>query len=147
MNSNFAYMHYVADIAETDQTKDGKMVQLNYPHLEGTTDLVDVNVYKRLKEYFPDRIEGGVIAQENLMNVVNYLYDQLKREIEILPEISDKTQERLSILKSNFEKDGILKPDHNTESSINDLANKYFYLQELVRLDQTTALKKTGRGL
>ena len=132
MNSNYAYVCFIKGISETDETKDGKLVQLNYPFSIGDVSLMGVSSYQRLKEYFPDRIKGNIVQQENLMHVLNLFWNRLKREIATLPELDRYTASRLENVRQ-FEVRGVLKPDHETVSSVNDLANKLFILQEQVR--------------
>lgn len=143
MDSKYAYAHFLEGIGETDETKDGKLVQLNYPIYAGETNLMSVSVYQRFEKDFPDRIKGGVIKQENLMNMINLLYSQLKEEIALLPELDDYARSKFANVQE-FERDGVLKPDHETVSSIDDLANKYFVLQEQVRKAQRANVNKTN---
>ncbi len=135
MDSKYAYVHYLAGIDSVDQNVRGELVQSNYATPAGQTDLVSVAVLQRLLQDFPDRIKGAVIKQDNLMNMLNLLYSQLKDEINSLPEVDDYTMSRLANVQQ-FEIGGVLRPDHDTEASINDLANKVFNLQEQVRKAQ-----------
>ncbi len=135
MDSKYAYVHYLAGIDSVDQNVRGELVQSNYATPAGQTDLVSVAVLQRLLQDFPDRIKGAVIKQDNLMNMLNLLYSQLKDEINSLPEVDDYTMSRLANVQQ-FESGGVLRPDHDTEASINDLANKVFNLQEQVRKAQ-----------
>lgn len=144
MDSKYAYIHFIEGIGSTDQTKDGKLVQLNYPIQEGETNLVSIQEYKMFEKDFPDRIKGDIIKQDNLMNVLNLIWAQLKKEIESLSEIDDYTKSKFNNIKNGFEIDGLLKPDHQTDSSINDLANKIFILQEQVRAIQRKNMSKTS---
>ena len=89
MNSKYAYVHFIKGISETDVTKNGELVQFNYPIYAGETNLMSVAEYERFEKDFPDCIKGGVIKQDNLMNVINLLYSQLKEEIVALPELDD----------------------------------------------------------
>ena len=144
MNSKYAYVHFIKGISETDVTKNGELVQFNYPIYAGETNLMSVAEYERFEKDFPDCIKGGVIKQDNLMNVINLRYSQLKEEIVALPELDDYARSRFEYLKNEFERDGVLKPDHNTESSIDDLANKFFILQEQVRKNQRENVVKSN---
>jgi hypothetical protein len=65
--------------------------------------------------------------------MVNYCYDKLKKEAESLRSSDDEVERRLSYLESQFEVNGVLTPDSASESDFNDLANKYFLLQNGVR--------------
>ena len=130
-DSRYAYAHFSKGIDEVE-TINGELVQLNYPIFEGETNLMSAEQFRVLQQNFSDRISGEIIKQENLINMINLLYEQLKKDIETLPEIDDYTKSRFEYLK-RFEVNNALKPDNATESSINDLANKFFILQEQVR--------------
>lgn len=133
MDSKYAYIHVTGQINMEDETKDGELINLNYPLLLDEINLVSVQEYESFKKLFPDRIEGGIIKKDNLMNMINLLYDKLKKDIAELPEMDDYTLSRFETLRNEFEVDGVLKPDSDEESSINDLANKLFILQIEVR--------------
>lgn len=135
--SNYAWVHFFEGIAETDKTSNGIIVQLNYPIRAGETNLMSVATYRRLVNDFPDRLEGGTIKQENLVNMVNLLYDRLKEEILVLS-LDGYAASRLENLR-RFEVNGVLRPDHETVSSVEDLANKFFILQERIRRLQRAA--------
>ena len=143
MDSKYAYAHFIEGISETDENKNGELVQFNYPIYAGETNLMSVVEYQRFEKDFPDRIKGGIIKKDNLMSVINLLYSQLKEEIASLPELDSYAKSRLENVQQ-FEINGVLKPDHETETSINDLVNKYFILQEQVRKAQRANVNKTG---
>lgn len=144
MDSKYAFIHFIDGINETDETKNGVPVHLNYPIHGGETNLMRVAEYNKFMQDFPERIKGNIIKQENLINVVNFLYEQLKKEIDALPEIDEHTRDTIEYLKSEFEVDGILKPDDKTEDSVNDLANKYLILQDQVRQAQRLNVNKSS---
>ena len=144
MNSKYAYAHFIEGINSTDQTKDGELVQFNYPIYAGETRLMSVGEYEMLQRDFPNRIKGGVIKQNNLIYVINELYSQLKKEIDTLTELDDYTRSRFEYLKNEYERDGVLKPDSETETSINDLANKFFVLQEQVRKNRRQDMDRSN---
>lgn len=142
-NSNYAYVHFLKGVDKTDHTIDGKMVQLNYPLLEGKVDLVTVSEYERLQRYFPDRIKGAVIEQDNLINVVNLFFKKLKEDIQELPQMGKETNSRYESLRDEFVFDDVLKSSSNTDRSADDLANKFMMLQQCVRADQRrSSIKK-----
>ena len=141
-NSNYAYVHFLKGVDETDHTIDGRMVQLNYPLLEGKVDLVTVSEYERLQRDFPDRIKGAVIEQDNLMNVVNLFFEKLKEDIQELPQVGEETNFRYGYLRDEFVFDNVLKPSRNTDRSVDDLVNKFMMLQQCVRDDQRRCAKK-----
>ena len=141
-NSNYAYVHFLKGVDETDHTIDGRMVQLNYPLLESKVDLVTVSEYERLQRDFPDRIKGAVIEQDNLMNVANLFFEKLKEDIQELPQVGEETNFRYGYLRDQFVFDNVLKPSRNTDSSVDDLVNKFMMLQQCVRDDQRRCSKK-----
>lgn len=141
-NSNYAYVHFLKGVDETDHTIDGRMVQLNYPLLESKVDLVTVSEYERLQRDFPDRIKGAVIEQDNLMNVANLFFEKLKEDIQELPQVGEETNFRYGYLRDQFVFDNVLKPSRNTDRSVDDLVNKFMMLQQCVRDDQRRCSKK-----
>ena len=141
MNSKYAYVQYTKTIQSGDVTAQGKIVELTCPSFAGQLDLVSASDYERLQKDFPDCIKGGVIKQDNLINMVNYCYERLKKEAVQLREADSDVNRRLSYLESQFEVNGILTPDSNSESDFNDLANKYFLLQHDVRQAQARGHK------
>lgn len=142
-NSNYAYVHFLKGVDKTDHTIDGRMVQLNYPLLEGKVDLVTVSEYERLQKDFPDRIKGAVIEQDNLMNVVNLFFKKLEEDIQELPQMGEETNSRYEHLRDEFVFDNVLKSSSNTDRSVDDLANKFMILQQCVRADQRrSSIKK-----
>ena len=143
MDSRYAYVHFFEGINESDVNKNGEIVLLNEPIYAGETDIMSVEQYQRFKKDFPDRIKGGIIKKDNVMSVINLLYSQVKEEIASLPELDSYAKSRLENVQQ-FEINGVLKPDHETETSINDLVNKYFILQEQVRKAQRANVNKTG---
>lgn len=138
MDSKFAFLSFLEGISKTDETSEGKLVQLNYSIRAGETNLMGVASYQRLVNDFPNRVKGGIIRQENLVNMVNLLYSRLKEEASALP-LDSYTASRLENLRQ-FEVDGVLKPDHETASSAEDLANKFFIAQEQIRKIQRSAI-------
>ena len=136
-------MHTLKGVDKTDHNIEGRMVQLNYPLLEGKVDLVTVSEYERLQRDFPDRIKGAVIEQDNLMNVVNLFFKKLEEDIQELPQMGEETNSRYEYLRNEFVFDDVLKSSRNTDRSVDDLANKFMMLQQCVRADQRrSSIKK-----
>lgn len=133
MESQYAFVAYTDNIMESDINVRGEIVQLVHPLLKGQIDLVSVPEYKRLVEDFPDRIKGKVIDEQNLMNMINYCYGELKDTATRLAVDNDRIRQRLDYFESEFISDGILKPDHDDIHSVMDLANKYSNFQWEVR--------------
>ena len=138
MDSKYAYAHFTRDIQVEDRNSEGKLVMLNEPIREGETNLMSVSEFQRLEKEFPDCIHGKVIQQEALMDVVNLMYENLKKEIEDMPYVNENVQRDLEYLKGEFEFNNVLKPDSNDVSSINDITNKFIQLQNKVRSAQRT---------
>jgi hypothetical protein len=106
---------------------------LNEPIKEGETNLMSASEFQRLEKDFPDRIRGKVIQQEALMDVVNLMYENLKKEIESMPQADERIQRDLEFLKGEFEFNHVLKPDSDDITSVNDVTNKFIQLQNRVR--------------
>ena len=136
MGSKYAYVHFVKDINAEEVTKGGKIVQFNVPMRKGQTDLVSIAEYRMLERDFPDCVKGKEIEDKNLLNMVKYCYDALKEDIKGLSKVSGDVKRRLEYLASEFERSGVLTPDHQDQSSIEDLANKVTLLQHAVRENQ-----------
>ena len=120
-DSRFAYAHFNETIYETDTSDKGELIQLVEPLYKGTTNLMGVDSYNSLNNEFASRITGGVIKEDNLLNVLNYIYDGLKSDIEKMPELDDMTVEKIS-----------------------DLGSKIFSLQEKVRRAQIRSMQQTN---
>ena len=101
MDSKYAYAHFTRDIQVEDSNSEGKLVMLNEPIHEGETNLMSVSEFQRLEKEFPDRIHGKVIQQEALMDVVNLMYENLKKEIEDMPYVNENIQRDLEYLKGD----------------------------------------------
>ena len=133
MDSKYAYAHFTEGIQLEDVNAEGRLVQLNEPIKEGETNLMSASEFQRLKKDFPDRIHGKVIQQEALMDVVNLMYENLKKEIESMPQADERIQRDLEFLKGEFEFNHVLKPDSDDITSVNDVTNKFIQLQNRVR--------------
>jgi hypothetical protein len=132
MNSNYAYVCFTKGISKIDLTKDGELFRLRYPYFTGDVILTGVSCYQRLKEDFPDRIKGNIVQQEDLMHVLNLIWNRLKREIATLPELDRYMVKRLERVR-RFEIGGVLKLNDETVDLVNDLANRLLGLQLHVR--------------
>lgn len=132
--SNYAYVKYIKTLNTEEVTATGKLVQLNRPHLEGHVDLVSVKEFERLQSDFPDCIKGSVIGKDNLMNMVNYCYAEVKKTAQKLADNDSEVARRLSDFENNYEvQQDLLEPDSDSYDDALDMANKYFYFQEHVR--------------
>ena len=145
MKSNYAFIYYKKDIKSGDITKNGKTVTLNYPRLAGQLDLLKVPELERIERDFPDCIKGEAIQEGNILNMVKMCYDKLKESIGSIEGIeNDEIKEDFQYLENEFMVDGVLTPDHENLSSIEDLANKYINLQRKVRYMQGQKEEQKG---
>ena len=149
MESEFAYIQYIKPIGITDETINGEIVQRNYEANEGQIDLTSKFALETEKKYFPDRIKGEVIKKENLLNMVKYCYDILKKDIENLPEMDTDIRVRIEAFESVYGNGEVMafngfKRDHQKEEKmIDEIANKFIILQNTVREKQRLYGKKT----
>ena len=140
---SYAYLRYTKDLNTDEVTRDGHIVNLNVPCKEGTTDLVSVDAYNKFMRDFPDAAVGKIINQEDLLNMVRFCFDALKNDIEKLPEVDQDVTRQLNYIQSEYMIGGKLTPEHNDEKSIEDLAEKVFYLQQAIRDNQYHASLET----
>lgn len=149
MNSDYAYVHFTQPIKESDQTINGDLVQLNSPILEGETNLMGVSEYNRFQNDFPDRIKGEIIKEDNLLNVLNALYDNLGKDIENISQVDEATRTKFEQLGNTLDFVNAMESNQQSyKSEVEDLANKLYLVQiELgqhkeVRLIKMVALCK-----
>ena len=66
-----------------------------------------VSEYNRFQNDFPDRIKGEIIKEDNLLNVLNALYDNLGKDIENISQV-DEARHRplLGLCAERFKKQG-----------------------------------------
>lgn len=143
MDSKYAYVRYVKTIKSGDMNDSGKIVQLNYPLEEGTVELVSAEQFKRLKNDFSSAIDGSVIKQDNLVNMLSYFVDKMDEDVQQLPS-SCHSRDYLRDLRDEFWRDGKLVADHPSVDAANDLANKVFNLQEKLRIDKMQQAKSNS---
>ena len=149
MNSDYAYVHFTQPIKESDQTINGELVQLNSPILEGETNLMGVSEYNRFQNDFPDRIKGEIIKEDNLLNVLNALYDNLGKDMENISQLDEVTRTKFEQLGNTLDFVNAMESNQQSyKSEVEDLANKLYLVQiELgqhkeVRLIKMVALCK-----
>lgn len=149
MNSDYAYVHFTQPIKESDQTINGDLVQLNSPILEGETNLMGVSEYNRFQNDFPDRIKGEIIKEDNLLNVLNALYDNLGKDMENISQLDEVTRTKFEQLGNTLDFVNAMESNQQSyKSEVEDLANKLYLVQiELgqhkeVRLIKMVALCK-----
>lgn len=140
MDSKYAYVRYLKTIRSGDMNDNGRLVELNYPLEEGAVELITAEEFRRLKSDFSGSIDGAVIKQDNLVNMLSFFVDRMEEEVNALPS-SCHSYQRFRDLKSEFWLDGRLVSDHSTPESQNDLAGKVYNLQEELRIDKLSVSK------
>lgn len=148
MNSDYAYVHFTQPIKESDQTINGELVQLNSPILEGETNLMGVSEYNRFQNDFPDRIKGEIIKEDNLLNVLNALYDNLGKDIENISQVDEATRTKFEQLGNTLDFVNAMESNQQSyKSEVEDLANKLYLVQNRVRAAQRSKTHQNGRSM
>lgn len=148
MNSDYAYVHFTQPIKESDQTINGELVQLNSPILEGETNLMGVSEYNRFQNDFPDRIKGEIIKEDNLLNVLNALYDNLGKDIENISQVDEVTRTKFEQLGNTLDFVNAMESNQQSyKSEVEDLANKLYLVQNRVRAAQRSKTHQNGRSM
>jgi hypothetical protein len=148
MNSDYAYVHFTQPIKESDQTINGDLVQLNSPILEGETNLMGVSEYNRFQNDFPDRIKGEIIKEDNLLNVLNALYDNLGKDIENISQVDEATRTKFEQLGNTLDFVNAMESNQQSyQSEVEDLANKLYLVQNRVRAAQRSKTHQNGRSM
>ena len=148
MNSDYAYVHFIQPIKESDQTINGDLVQLNSPILEGETNLMGVSEYNRFQNDFPDRIKGEIIKEDNLLNVLNALYDNLGKDIENISQVDEATRTKFEQLGNTLDFVNAMESNQQSyKSEVEDLANKLYLVQNRVRAAQRSKTHQYGRSM
>ena len=148
MNSDYAYVHFTQPIKESDQTINGDLVQLNSPILEGETNLMGVSEYNRFQNDFPDRIKGKIIKEDNLLNVLNALYDNLGKDMENISQLDEVTRTKFEQLGNTLDFVNAMESNQQSyKSEVEDLANKLYLVQNRVRAAQRSKTHQNGRSM
>lgn len=148
MNSDYAYVHFTQPIKESDQTINGELVQLNSPILEGETNLTGVSEYNRFQNDFPDRIKGEIIKEDNLLNVLNALYDNLGKDMENISQLDEVTRTKFEQLGNTLDFVNAMESNQQSyKSEVEDLANKLYLVQNRVRAAQRSKTHQNGRSM
>lgn len=148
MNSDYAYVHFTQPIKESDQTINGELVQLNSTILEGETNLMGVSEYNRFQNDFPDRIKGEIIKEDNLLNVLNALYDNLGKDIENISQVDEATRTKFEQLGNTLDFVNAMESNQQSyKSEVEDLANKLYLVQNRVRAAQRSKTHQNGRSM
>lgn len=148
MNSDYTYVHFTQPIKESDQTINGELVQLNSPILEGETNLMGVSEYNRFQNDFPDRIKGKIIKEDNLLNVLNALYDNLGKDMENISQLDEVTRTKFEQLGNTLDFVNAMESNQQSyKSEVEDLANKLYLVQNRVRAAQRSKTHQNGRSM
>ena len=148
MNSDYAYVHFTQPLKESDQTINGELVQLNSPILEGETNLMGVSEYNRFQNDFPDRIKGEIIKEDNLLNVLNALYDNLGKDMENISQLDEVTRTKFEQLGNTLDFVNAMESNQQSyKSEVEDLANKLYLVQNRVRAAQRSKTHQNGRSM
>lgn len=148
MNSDYAYVHFTQPIKESDQTINGELVQLNSPILEGETNLMGISEYNRFQNDFPDRIKGEIIKEDNLLNVLNALYDNLGKDMENISQLDEVTRTKFEQLGNTLDFVNAMESNQQSyKSEVEDLANKLYLVQNRVRAAQRSKTHQNGRSM
>ena len=148
MNSDYAYVHFTQPIKESDQTINGELVQLNFPILEGETNLTGVSEYNRFQNDFPDLIKGEIIKEDNLLNVLNALYDNLGKDMENISQLDEVTRTKFEQLGDILDFVNAMESNQQSyKSEVEDLANKLYLVQNRVRAAQRRKTHQNGRSM
>ena len=148
MNSDYTYVHFTQPIKESDQTINGELVQLNSPILEGETNLMGISEYNRFQNDFPDRIKGKIIKEDNLLNVLNALYDNLGKDMENISQLDEVTRTKFEQLGNTLDFVNAMESNQQSyKSEVEDLANKLYLVQNRVRAAQRSKTHQNGRSM
>ena len=108
-----------------------------------------VSEYNRFQNDFPDRIKGEIIKEDNLLNVLNDLYDNLGKDMENISQLDEVTRTKFEQLGNTLDFVNAMESNQQSyKSEVEDLANKLYLVQiELgqhkeVRLIKMVALCK-----
>lgn len=110
---------------------------------------MSVSEYNRFQNDFPDRIKGEIIKEDNLLNVLNALYDNLGKDMENISQLDEVTRTKFEQLGNTLDFVNAMESNQQSyKSEVEDLANKLYLVQiELgqhkeVRLIKMVALCK-----
>lgn len=142
-DSNFAIITYLKSMGIEEVNSKGEIMQFNRGSYEGQTDLISASEFLRLCEDFPGKVKGSIIKYGNLENMLSYCFEHLKDDYSRLNERDAYCDSKIDMLNS-FAFEGKLIADHQTPSSLDDLANKVFNVQETIRNLQSRELSNSN---
>lgn len=107
-----------------------------------------VSEYNRFQNDFPDRIKGGIIKEDNLLNVLNALYDNLGKDMENISQLDEVTRTKFEQLGDILDFVNAMKSNQQSyKSQVEDLANKLYLVQNRVRAAQRRKTHQNGRSM
>lgn len=107
-----------------------------------------VSEYNRFQNDFPDRIKGKIIKEDNLLNVLNALYDNLGKDIENISQVDEATRTKFEQLGNTLDFVNSMESNQQSyKSEVEDLANKLYLVQNRVRAAQRSKTHQNGRSM
>lgn len=110
--------------------------------------MTGVSEYNRFQNDFPDRIKGEIIKEDNLLNVLNALYDNLGKDMENISQLDEVTRTKFEQLGDILDFVNAMKSNQQSyKSEVEDLANKLYLVQNRVRAAQRSKTHQNGRSM
>lgn len=110
--------------------------------------MTGVSEYNRFQNDFPDRIKGEIIKEDNLLNVLNALYDNLGKDMENISQLDEVTRTKFEQLGNTLDFVNAMKSNQQSyKSQVEDLANKLYLVQNRVRAAQRRKTHQNGRSM
>ena len=107
-----------------------------------------VSEYNRFQNDFPDRIKGEIIKEDNLLNVLNALYDNLGKDMENISQLDEVTRTKFEQLGNTLDFVNAMESNQQSyKSEVEDLANKLYLVQNRVRAAQRSKTHQNGRSM
>lgn len=107
-----------------------------------------VSEYNRFQNDFPDRIKGKIIKEDNLLNVLNALYDNLGKDMENISQLDEVTRTKFEQLGNTLDFVNSMESNQQSyKSEVEDLANKLYLVQNRVRAAQRSKTHQNGRSM
>lgn len=110
--------------------------------------MTGVSEYNRFQNDFPDRIKGEIIKEDNLLNVLNALYDNLDKDMENISQLDEVTRTKFEQLGNTLDFVNAMESNQQSyKSEVEDLANKLYLVQNRVRAAQRSKTHQNGRSM
>ena len=145
MNSKYAYIRYIKSINSGDLATTGEAVQLEYNIIEGRSRLVSIAEFERLKRDFPDCIEGNIVKQEDLLYVIGLCYDEIKSTARMIAEDDKLIGDKFKTFEDAYTDTVLCKRTGELKDfQVEDLANKYYVLQDKIQRAEDKVFQKVN---